>query len=56
MKVTLLTAHYRVGGQKRTSEVLFDSCIGAEQLQKRLSELAGELVIVEEPTAAHTLT
>jgi hypothetical protein len=40
----LLTAQYRLRGQKRPSEVLYDAKYSAEQIQARLSEIAGEPV------------
>lgn len=40
----LLTAQYRLRGQKRPSEVLYDAKYSAEQVQARLSEIAGEPV------------
>ena len=40
----LLTAQYRLRGQKRPSEVLYDANYSAEQVQARLSEIAGEPV------------
>lgn len=40
----LLTAQYRLRGQKRPGEVLYDANYSAEQVQARLSEIAGEPV------------
>ena len=40
----LLTAQYRLRGQKRASEVLYDATYSAEQVQERLAEIAGEPV------------
>ena len=40
----LLTAQYRLRGQKRASEVLYDAKYSAEQVQSRLAEIAGEPV------------
>ena len=40
----LLTAQYRLRGQKRASEVLYDAQYSAEQVQARLAEIAGEPV------------
>ena len=43
-KSILLTAQYRLRGQKRPSEVLYDAKYSAEQVQARLAEIAGEPV------------
>ena len=40
----LLTAQYRLRGQKRASEVLYDAKYSAEQVQARLAEISGEPV------------
>jgi len=40
----LLTAQYRLRGQKRASEVLYNATYSAEQVQERLAEIAGEPV------------
>jgi hypothetical protein len=40
----LLTAQYRLRGQKRPSQVLYDAKYSAEKVQARLSEIAGEPV------------
>ena len=45
-KSILLTAQYRLRGQKRASEVLYDAKYSAEQVQARLAEIAGEPVEV----------
>ncbi|EGG30531.1 hypothetical protein IMCC3088_376 [Aequoribacter fuscus] len=40
----LLTAQYRLRGQKRAREVLYNAQYSAEQVQERLAEIAGEPV------------
>ena len=45
-KSILLAAQYRLRGQKRASEVLYDAKYSAEQVQARLAEIAGEPVEV----------
>jgi hypothetical protein len=40
----LLTAQYKLRGQKRASEVLYDARFNSEQVQKRLEQLTDDAV------------
>jgi len=42
--LTLLTAEYKVSGQKRPSSVLYDSRLDSSQVAQRLSGFAGQAV------------
>ena len=53
-KSILLTVQYKVRGQKRTSEVLYDAKFSAGQVQARLARIADEPVTVKAPAVPHT--